>query len=59
MVRTVKKFENGFITDPIVLTADHTVADVKAIKEKFGFCGVPITGTYLNIEHSKSLTKLN
>ncbi|KAG0300273.1 inosine-5'-monophosphate dehydrogenase, partial [Dissophora globulifera] len=43
MVRKVKKFENGFITDPISLTENHTVADVLAIKDKFGFCGIPIT----------------
>ncbi|KAI9475851.1 MAG: inosine-5'-monophosphate dehydrogenase [Benjaminiella poitrasii] len=43
MVRTVKKFENGFIIDPVVLSPKHTVADVKEIKSKFGFCGVPIT----------------
>ncbi|KAF9026779.1 IMP dehydrogenase imd4 [Haplosporangium bisporale] len=43
MVRKVKKFENGFITDPICLTENHTVADVLAIKDKFGFCGIPIT----------------
>ncbi|ORY75933.1 IMP dehydrogenase [Leucosporidium creatinivorum] len=43
MVRAVKKFENGFITEPMVLSPTNTVADVWAIKEKFGFCGIPIT----------------
>lgn len=44
MVRAVKKFENGFITDPICLTAAATVQDVLTIKDRFGFCGIPITG---------------
>ncbi|KAG9293865.1 hypothetical protein G9A89_019203 [Geosiphon pyriformis] len=43
MVRKVKKFENGFITDPVCLTPDNTVADVRAIKERFGYSGIPIT----------------
>jgi IMP dehydrogenase len=41
----VSRFENGFITEPMVLSPNHTVADVWAIKDKFGFCGIPITGT--------------
>ncbi|KAJ3358609.1 inosine-5'-monophosphate dehydrogenase [Allomyces javanicus] len=43
MVRKVKKFENGFISDPVTLGPHHTVADVLDIKEKHGFSGVPIT----------------
>jgi len=42
-VDRVKRFKNGFITDPKVLSPDHTIADVDAIKRQFGFSGVPIT----------------
>ncbi|KAJ3090918.1 inosine-5'-monophosphate dehydrogenase [Quaeritorhiza haematococci] len=45
MVRKVKKFENGFITDPICLSPINTVEDVFAIKQKFGYSGIPITET--------------
>ena len=42
-VRKVKRFENGFITDPIVLGPENTLHDVDNLKEKHGFSGVPIT----------------
>ena len=45
MVRKVKKFENGFITDPLCLSPSNTVGDVLDVKEAFGFAGVPITET--------------
>jgi IMP dehydrogenase len=42
-VRKVKRFENGFINDPIVLSPGHTLADIDCIKERYGFSGIPIT----------------
>ncbi len=44
-IRKVKRFENGFINDPIVLSPSNTIADIDAIKEKYGFSGIPITET--------------
>ncbi|KAA8574690.1 hypothetical protein EYC84_003940 [Monilinia fructicola] len=43
MVQKVKRYENGFILDPVVLSPTATVAEVKALKEKWGFGGYPVT----------------
>eukprot|EP00127_Corallochytrium_limacisporum_P001366 Clim_evm5s54 gene=Clim_evmTU5s54 len=45
MVRKVKKYEQGFILDPVTLPATATLIDLFDIKKKFGFSGIPITDT--------------
>jgi len=42
-VHKVKRFEQGFILDPIVLSTSHTVKDAIELKKKFGFSGFPVT----------------
>ncbi|KAJ2985890.1 hypothetical protein NUW58_g5293 [Xylaria curta] len=45
MVRKVKRYENGFINDPIVISQDTTVEEARALKEKWGFGGFPVTAS--------------
>jgi IMP dehydrogenase len=42
-VRLVKRFENGFITDPVTLSPENTISDVDIIKNTYDFSGIPIT----------------
>ena len=44
MVGAVKRHENGFINEPVVLSPDHLVEDVLDVKERLRFAGIPITG---------------
>ncbi|CAJ2500173.1 Uu.00g030260.m01.CDS01 [Anthostomella pinea] len=43
MIRKVKRYENGFINDPVVITEKTTIGEAKALKEKWGFGGFPVT----------------
>ncbi|MCK5609546.1 IMP dehydrogenase, partial [Candidatus Pacearchaeota archaeon] len=42
-VEMVKRFRNGFILKPMVLSPDNIIKDIDTIKSVYGFSGVPIT----------------
>ena len=43
MVKSVKRFENGFILEPAVLSPTHLVSDLDALQAEKDISGVPVT----------------
>jgi IMP dehydrogenase len=41
-VRRVKRFESGIVYNPITLTADQTLADAKALQDRYNVTGFPV-----------------
>ena len=41
-IRRVKRFESGIVYNPITLTADQTLADAKALRERYNVSGFPV-----------------
>lgn len=42
-VATVKRFENGFIKNPLTLSPEHTIQDVYKIRKEDGYKAIPVT----------------
>ncbi len=42
-IRKVKRYENGFINNPLVLSPNHKINDIDMIKARYNFSGIPIT----------------
>ncbi len=41
-VRRVKRFESGIVYNPVTLRADQTLADAKALVQRYNFTGFPV-----------------
>ena len=41
-VRRVKRFESGIVYNPVTLRADQTLADARALTERYRFTGFPV-----------------
>ncbi len=42
-VQKVKRYENGFINNPLVLSPNNKISDIDMIKARYNFSGIPIT----------------
>ena len=42
-IKKVKRFQNGFIQNPVILSSTDPIKEVYRIKKKYGFSGIPIT----------------
>jgi len=43
LVRQVKRYKNGFITEPVTVSPNHTIAEIDHLKKLVGFSGFPVT----------------
>lgn len=43
LVSRVKRYENGFINKPMVLSPQHKISDIDMIKARYNFSGIPVT----------------
>ena len=48
-VRRVKRFESGIVYNPVTLTPDQTLADAKALTERYGFTGFPVVDEHRRV----------
>ncbi|KGM88643.1 inosine-5'-monophosphate dehydrogenase [Roseovarius mucosus DSM 17069] len=57
-VRRVKRFESGIVYNPITLTPDQTLADAKALQDRYNVTGFPVvdeTGRVVGIVTNRDM----
>tara|TARA_Y100000746_G_scaffold202293_1_gene187668 strand:- start:825 stop:2288 length:1464 start_codon:yes stop_codon:yes gene_type:complete len=48
-VNLVKRFESGLVLDPVMITPDTTIGEMRALKDKHGFSGLPVVDEEENL----------
>ena len=41
-VNSVKRFESGMVLDPVMVSPDTSIGELRNLKEKYGFSGLPV-----------------
>ena len=48
-VRRVKRFESGIVYNPVTLTPDQTLADAKALQDRYRVTGFPVVTRWIGV----------
>ena len=48
-VNSVKRFESGLVLDPVMISHDTTIGEMRALKDKHGFSGLPVVDEEENL----------
>ena len=48
-VNLVKRFESGLVLDPVMISPDTTIGEMRALKDKHGFSGLPVVDEEENL----------
>ena len=48
-VNSVKRFESGLVLDPVMISPDTTIGEMRALKDKHGFSGLPVVDKEENL----------
>ena len=48
-VNSVKRFESGLVLDPVMISPDTTIGEMRALKDRYGFSGLPVVDEEENL----------
>lgn len=48
-VNAVKRFESGLVLDPVMVNPDTTIGELRALKDRYGFSGLPVVDAENNL----------
>ena len=48
-VNSVKRFESGLVLDPVMISPETTIGEMRALKDKHGFSGLPVVDEEENL----------
>lgn len=48
-VNSVKRFESGLVLDPVMISPDTTIGEMRSLKDKHGFSGLPVIDEQENL----------